>query len=155
MTIDQLRMVVGFCVIASQLLCLSLIATIDALTFSERLELAALVGPIFAFFATVILRGAFAGMFDKWDPSPVHPTVAIAATAFALIFLITSPGAILLYAVGSIGTVSDLKLSLGIIELCMGAYTGFFLDTLLGRARDVVVSTPSTPPSEAIDKSED
>ncbi len=131
-TIDLLRAIVGFSILASHVICFVLIFTSPTLP-QERVDLCILIGPIFAFYATAVARKIASMMRDSWDSWRPHPTFSILAIAATLLFATTLPLLLLLFNLGEIRSVGQLKTTIGILEAALGLYTGGIVDVLFAR----------------------
>lgn len=134
MRLDTLRMFVGFSIIASHLLSVSLMLFNSYLTPAEKSEVCLLLGPIFTVYVTAIVRRFLT--LGKFDSTPVHPALAILGIGIALIFSVAVPVVIWSFEAGRIGDFTALKSFLGIIEMALGAYTGALVDRLFGTEQD-------------------
>src|SRR5262245_32576995 len=130
MSLDSVRMVVGFSIITSHLVSFTIILFgTDNLSSNERVELSLLISPIFAVYVTAIVR-QFLRQDATFDKSPTHPALRILSIGTSTLFSLGIPFLIFRFSVGKIDSFATLKSALGIMETALGVYTGAVVDRL-------------------------
>lgn len=141
MRLDTLRMIVGFLIIGSHLLCLGMIIFyMSGLTIQEKTDLSLLIGPVFSVYVAAIVK-RFTQANPTYDDTPTHPALRILSIGAAVIFSLAIPATLFNFAVGQIGEVATLKTYLGFIETGLGIYTGAIVDRLFGGREQVTDRT--------------
>lgn len=132
MRLDTLRMIVGFTIIVSHIVSFAIILFFtDGLLLTERTELSLLISPVFAVYVAAIVR-QFLRQDASFDNSPTHPALRILSIGSALMFGLAIPLVVYEFSIGKIENFGALKVTLGIIETALGAYTGGVVDRLFG-----------------------
>jgi hypothetical protein len=99
------------------------------------MELALIIGPVFAVYVAAIVRKLVSMRETEWDSSRTHPGFSILAVGTGIVFSIAVPVTLLAFIQGGITTFADLKNTLGVIEAALGLYTGAIIDALFGMSR--------------------
>jgi hypothetical protein len=133
MSIDRLRMIVGFSIITSHLLTFFIILFFTNLFSPEKQEISLLVSPVFAVYLAAIVR-RFTREENSWDSTLVHPSLMILALGAGILFSISLPTLVLMFGTQKVALFADLKLYMGLIESVLGLYTGAIVDRLFGAA---------------------
>lgn len=130
MSIDRIRMIVGFSIICSHLITYIILLFFLGLAVAEKQEMSLLVTPIFSVYVISIAKRFLTT--TPWEGTVPHPNFTILALGAGILFAVAVPVTVSLFGSNSIPTFSELKIYVGILESVLGLYTGLVIETLFG-----------------------
>lgn len=130
MSIDRIRMIVGFSIIISHVITYIILIFFLGLAVIEKQEMSLLVTPIFSVYVISIAKRFLAN--SPWDNTVPSLNFTILALGAGILFAVAVPVTVSLFGSNSIPTFSELKIYVGIMESVLGLYTGLVVETLFG-----------------------